>query len=229
MLGTLVNVLSVLLGTFIGVIFHKGMPKKVNDILMTGLGLSVLLIGFQSALKTNEPLLLIISLCLGGTFGVIIGVQDKLEAFALRIQNKLDNGKGTTTFAEGLVTATMIYCVGAMAIMGSIESGLNGNHQILFIKSLLDGIASIALGSTLGWGVAASTIPLFLYQGSITLCARFIAPYVTDSMITELSAVGGLLVVGIGLSLLNIKKVRTADLLPSIVLPILYFLIQGLF
>jgi len=228
MIGTLVNALSIILGTAVGVFLHRGLPKKVNDILMTGLGLSVILIGLMSALETNQPILVIMSLCIGGAIGSILCLQDKIEALGLRIQNKINKRNEQNTFAEGLVTASLIYCVGAMAIMGSIESGLSGNHQVLYVKSLLDGIASIALSSTLGWGVGVSIIPVLLYQGSITLCAKYIAPLISEAMVTELSAVGGLIVVGIGLSLLNIKKIRTADFLPALVIPIIFYVIEGI-
>jgi len=227
MWGTLVNVGAILVGTTLGCLLKHGIPEKVQKVIMQAIGLSVVVIGIMSAIKTESPLLFIISLALGGAIGKLIGIEDKLEKAGMKIQNRFS--KGESTVAKGFVTATLIFCIGAMAVLGSIESGLNKNHELLYIKAMLDGLTSLVLATTLGFGVGFSALAVLIYQGSITLGASFLAPFLTDNIMTELSAVGGALIVGIGINLLNIKKIHVGDMLPAILIPPIYFLIAGLF
>lgn len=228
MWGTTVNVIAIVLGTAIGCLLNKGIPRRVHRVIMQGLGLAVVVIGIMSAITTKQPLVMIVSLVIGGAIGRFIGIEDSLDALGQKIQKKFATKKHNK-IAEGFVTATLIYCVGAMAILGSIESGLNQNYDILYVKSMLDGIASIVLAASLGWGVGLSAIPLLIFQGSITLGAGWIAPLMTDAIMTEISAVGGVLIMAIGINLLEIKKLPTGDFLPALLIPVVYFLITGLF
>jgi len=195
---------------------------------MQALGLCVLIIGMISAVKTEIPLLLVLSVSIGGAAGALIGIERRLDAWGERTQQRFKR-EGGIPFAEGLVTATITFCVGAMAILGSIESGLYHNHSLLFVKAALDGFLAMILATTFGFGVALSAVPVLIYQGAIALGAGFLAPLLTDEMMTEVSAVGGVLIVGIGLKLLDIKKIHVGDMLPAVLVPPLYFLLVSLF
>ncbi|MBT3464149.1 DUF554 domain-containing protein [archaeon] len=214
MIGTIVNVIAIIIGSLIGILFNKFIPKRVKEIIFQALGLSTILIGMQLALKTENVLLVIFSLIIGGIIGELIHIEKKLKKFGISLKKKLKSKD--SKFVEGFVTTSLLFCVGAMAIVGSIEDGINNNPSILLTKSLLDGFASIAFASALGFGVMFSAIPILIYQGGLTLLAVYIKQYLTPSAITEMSAVGGLLIIGIGLSLLNIKKIKIGNLLPSV-------------
>ena len=227
MLGTLVNVGAIIVGTTLGALLKHGIPEKIQKIVMQAIGLCVVVIGITTAIKTDNTLLFIFSLAIGGAVGRLIGIENKLDKLGQHIQSRFS--KGESTFAEGFVTATLIFCVGAMAILGSIESGLHHNHELLFIKAVLDGLTSLILAATLGIGVGFSAIIVLIYQGAITLGAAWVAPYLTTEMMTEISAVGGVLIMGIGINLLDIKKMHVGDMLPGLLIPPIYFLIIGLF
>ena len=227
MLGTIVNVIAVVVGTVIGTVLKHAIPQKIQKIIMQAVGLGVVSIGITSAIKTENPVLFIISLALGASIGKAIGIEDGLEHIGNKLQEKF-SGSGSTV-AEGFVTATLIYCVGAMTILGSIQSGLTGNHELLFTKSILDGIVSIVLASTLGYGVGLSAIVILLFQGGLTLGASLVAPFMTDIVMQELTAVGGALIIGIGINLLDIKKINVGDMLPAIFIPPIYYAVLPLF
>lgn len=228
MIGTLVNVAAIVLGTVLGVLLRRGISEKVQKVVMQSLGLCVLLIGVMSVIKTDLPLLLVISVSLGGAAGAAIGIERRLDTWGEHTQRRFQK-EGGTAFAEGLVTATITFCVGAMAILGSIESGLHQNHELLFIKSALDGFLAMILATTFGFGIALSAVPVFLYQGAIALGAGWLAPLLSDAMMAEVSAVGGVLICGIGITLLDIKKIHVGDMLPAVLVPPLYFLLTKLF
>ena len=228
MIGTLVNVGAILLGTALGLLLKQGIPEKMQKLITQGIGLCVIIIGVSGAIETEMPLLLIFSLAIGAIIGNLIGIESKLEALGRHAQAKFDQSDGST-FAEGFITASLLFCVGAMAVVGSIESGLSQNHQLLFLKAVLDGFAALVLTTRFGIGVGLAALPVLLYQGTIALCAAWVSPFLTDSVMNELSAVGGVLILGIGLSVLDIKKIHVGDLLPAILIPPLYFLIIGLF
>lgn len=225
--GTVVNIGTILIGTLLGSLLSKGIPEKVRATVMQGLGLAVLVIGMISAITTQEILLMIISLAVGGGIGRLIGIEDKLEKLGDRIQSKISKD-GKSNISTAFMTATLIYLVGPMSILGSLDAGFLNNYDVLYVKSLLDGITSIVLGSTLGWGVALAAIPVLLYQGLITLCATWLSPFMTEALMVEISAIGGVLIMGIGINMLKIKKIRTGDLLPALSGPVIYFLINGL-
>lgn len=221
MLGTIVNVITVVVGTAIGCILKHAIPEKIQKIIMQAVGLGVVSIGVASAIQTENFVLFVISLALGAAIGKSIGIENGLERIGDKLQKRF-SGSGNTV-AEGFVTATLIYCVGAMTILGSIQSGLTGNHELLFTKAILDGIVSIVLASTLGFGVGLSAIIILLFQGGLTLGASLVAPFMTDIVMQELSAVGGAMIIGIGINLLDIKKIHVGDMLPAIFIPPIYY------
>lgn len=226
MLGTIVNSGAIILGALLGIVLRNGIKDEYKNTIMDGIGLSVLIIGIMGAIETKNIILIIGSIVLGSIIGEIIGIEDKLNSFGLNMERKF--GKGDANFSKGFVMASLVYCIGAMAIVGSLESGLTGNHETLFAKSILDGISAIIFASTLGIGVAFSAIPVFIYQGAITLLANIINTILTNNMINEMSAVGGVLILAIGINQLGIKKIRIGNMLPAVIVPILYYLIVDL-
>jgi len=218
MRGTIVNVIAIFLGCSVGLILKSKFPEKIEKIIMQALGLASLLIGMQMAIKTNNILLVIFSLVIGGVIGEIVGIEEGLERFGERIKRKFKSNATSERFVEGFLTASLLYCVGSMAIMGAIKEGLSGNPDILYAKSLLDGVTSIAFSAAMGIGVLFSAIPVFLYQGGITLLARTIKDFLSPEVINEMTAVGGVLILGIGFGLLEIKKIKVGNLLPAILI-----------
>ena len=216
MLGTVVNMLAIIVGAFLGKGIGKLLKAELQQHIMQAIGLGVLLVGFKMALGTGNIIVVVISLMLGVIIGELANIEDRLSRMGARLEGLLSNGSGEGTFVKGFVSASLLYCVGAMAIMGSLESGLTGNHIILYTKSLLDGATAIILASSLGLGVAFSALAVFVYQGSLTLLARWVGVYLTDPVVVEMSAVGGLLIFAIGLDMLGIKKLRVGNLLPAI-------------
>ncbi len=231
MLGTIVNALAIIGGSLVGLFFKKGIPKQYNDTVMNSLSLAVILIGMMNALKAENILLLIFSLALGSILGEFLRIEDKLEKLGDYIENKLKGSFSSSdnNISKGFVNASLIYCVGAMAIMGALESGLSNNHQTLFAKSVIDGIAAIAFTSSLGIGVLFSSIPVFLYQGLITISASFMKQFLITSVITDMSAIGGLLIVAIGINILEIKKIKVGNMLPAIFIPLIFHILKSIF
>ncbi|RKD29047.1 DUF554 domain-containing protein [Thermohalobacter berrensis] len=221
MLGTIVNSLSIMFGGILGTVFKNGLKDKYKDTVMQGISMAVIVIGLMGALESKNILLVIGSLVIGSLLGEWIDIEDKLNSFGNFIENKI--GRKKSNFSKGFVTASLIYCVGAMAIVGALESGLTGNHETLFAKSILDGISSIIFASTLGIGVAFSALSVFIYQGFITITASLVKTFLTDPVINEMSAVGGILIMGIGINILEIKKIKIGNMLPSIFIPVFYY------
>ena len=216
MLGTVINVAAIIVGAVLGKLLGKGLPEGIKSTVLQGLGLGVLLVGATMALETNKIIIVLMSLMLGAVIGEAVGIERILDNWGQALERRVSrNGVGGPV-AQGFVTASLIYCVGAMAIMGSLQSGLTGNHDILLAKSLLDGVMSVVLASTMGIGVAFSAISVFIYQGSITVLAQWVSRFMSDPVIAEMTSVGGVLIVGIGLNILEIKKVRVGNLLPAI-------------
>jgi uncharacterized protein len=223
--GTLVNISAVAAGSLVGCWAGKYMSTRMRTTLMVGLGLAVLLIGLQLALKSQQLMIVIGSLIFGGFIGELIGIEKRLEDFGKGLQKRFS---GLGSVAEGFVTSSLLFCVGAMAIMGALQDGLGDEPTILYAKSALDGVAAIALTSTLGIGVLFSVIPLLIYQGGITLAAELSQSILTDAVIVEMNAVGGLLIVAIALDLLGIKRLPVGNLLPSVFIAIALLWIFGL-
>lgn len=223
MLGTIVNSLSILVGGLVGSLFKNKISNAYNETIMKALGLSVILIGLKSALQVNNILLLIICLTLGTLIGEIMKIEKGIENIGAFLERRFSKQKG---LSNGFVTASLVYCVGAMAIMGSLESGLTNNHSILYAKSLLDGISAIIFSSSLGIGVCFSAISVFIYQGIITLTASLMKQFLIASVVNEMSAIGGLLIVAIGANMLDIKRIKVGNMLPAIFMPLLYYIIK---
>lgn len=226
MLGTIVNCLTIIVGSLVGIAFRNGIPEKYNQTVMQAMGLSVILIGMKSALGSDDLLIIILSLALGSLLGEAIGIENYLERVGGFLESKFS--KTSSGFSAGFVTASLMYCVGSMAIVGSLESGLTGNHATLFAKATIDGIVGIVLSSSLGIGVLFSSIPVFLYQGAITLMAGFLKPLLIPAVVSQMSAVGGLLIMGLGLNMIREKKLKVGNMLPAIFLPLLYFFVRNL-
>lgn len=224
MLGTIVNALAIIGGSLVGFILKGGIPKKINETIIKGLALCILVIGISGAIKSQNMLVVICSIVIGALIGEAIDIDARLFKLGDSIERKLQ-GKGGK-ISEGFVTASLVYCVGAMAIVGSLNSGLKGDHSILFTKSVLDGISAIMFTSTLGIGVALSAIPVFLYQGIITIGASYLQGILTQTaIITEISVVGSVLIMGLGFNMLGLTKIKVANFLPAVIIPIIYFLI----
>jgi len=226
LLGTIVNTVSIIVGSLIGLSFKGKIPEKYSQTIMHGIGLAVVLIGIKTALNTDAILIVIISFVIGSIMGELIRIENRLDQFGDWIGKKFS--KNSTGISKGFVTASLLYCVGAMAIIGSMESGLTGNHQTLFAKSILDGIGSVIFASTLGIGVIFSAVSVFIYQGIITLTASSIKPYLLPEVVSQMSAVGGLLIFAIGLGLLEIKKIKIGNMLPAIFVPLVYQVIKNM-
>lgn len=218
LMGTIVNTAAIIIGSLAGWLF-RGVREDIGKTVMQGIGLAVILLGLSMGLETKQFLLLIVSLVLGGMIGEWLKIEEGLIRLGNWVERRFTSG-GNGKVATAFVTATLVYTIGSMAILGSLESGLKNDHQILYTKAMLDGFSSIIFTSTLGIGVIFSAIPVFLYQGIITVAAswisQYIAPTLLQQMIQEITAVGGLLIVGIGINLLEIAKIRVANLLPAI-------------
>ena len=227
MIGTLMNVLAILAGSAVGLLLRRGLKKEIGETVMQGLGLCVILIGVTGAIQTQDMLLVILSMVLGGVIGAWIDIDEKMNRLGACAQRKLvragTQGEGDSTFAKGFVTASLVFCVGAMAVVGALDSGIRGDHSTLIAKAALDGVASILFASTLGVGVMLSAVPVLVYQGAIALLGNLIAPLLSERVIMEMSAVGGLLIVGIGMNMLLKQNIKVANLLPAIFVPFLYF------
>ncbi|SFL88184.1 DUF554 domain-containing protein [Halanaerobium salsuginis] len=221
MIGTFVNVLAVLAGSTVGILFRGKFPEKIQETVIQGISLAVILIGMQMALsieKSPDVLLVIFSLVIGAVIGELLSIESNLNKFGEQLKQKFK--AKDDLFVQGFVQASLIYCVGAMAIMGAIQDGLNGDPSILFTKSLLDGITSIAFAASTGIGVAFSVIPIFIYQGGISLTAAKIESYLTQDMIRIMTASGGLLIIAIGLNMLGVARIKAGNLLPALLVAV---------
>ncbi len=213
-LGSIVNALAIIGGSLIGCWLQSRFPERIRAIVFQGLGLCVLLIGIQMALKVENILIVIFAVLLGGITGELLRLDTLFERIGNRFK-KLIKSKNAK-FTDGLITASLIYCIGAMAIIGSLEEGINGDPTVLFTKSILDGFASVALAATYGSGVLFAFLPVLVYQGAMTIGASFFQQYFSTLMIAQVTACGGLLIVGISINLLELTEIRLANLLPAL-------------
>lgn len=227
LLGTIVNVISIVAGSSLGIMLRGKSTERFSDTVIKGIALCVILIGLLGAMEASNMMLVIFSVAIGGFAGELIDIDKKLNRLGEKLEN-LFKGKGGKV-AEGFVSCTLIYCVGAMAIVGALESGLTGNHKTLFAKSVLDGISSIIFASTMGIGVMLSSISVFLYQGAITLGAGLLKNILTDVVISDMSVVGSLLIMGLGLNIIGASKIKVANLLPAILIPVVYHMALKVF
>lgn len=226
MMGAIANSAGILLGALIGIFLKKGIKESYTNTIMDAISLAVIVLGLMSAIEMNNVILVLASLVIGTIIGEKINIDSGLEKLGKNLEIKF--GQKDSTFSKGFVTASLMYCIGAMAILGAIESGLTGNHETLYAKSVLDFIVSIILASTMGIGVAFAAVPVLLYEGGIILLAGSIKDLMTPEVITDMSAVGGILIMAIGVNALGLKKIKLANMLPAVFIPIIYYIAAGL-
>ena len=219
--GTLVNSLTIIVGTVIGMLLGKFIPERMSDAVSKGVALCVLYIGIDGMLAGENTLVAIISTVIGAIIGELLRLDDRMHDLGDWVERRFAKSGAKGSISEGFVSASLLFCVGAMAIMGSLDSGLLRDHSTLYAKATLDGITSIVYGSTMGVGVALSAVPIFLYQGAIALGASFIEPFLTAAVIAEMKCVGSILITGLALNLLGLTKIKVVNYVPAIFLPIL--------
>lgn len=230
MLGTIANTLAIIAGSLLGLLFSRGIADNYKEIILSGIGLSVVLIGIKSALVSNDLMVVIFSVVIGALLGEGLKIEEKLQMVGAFLEGKVAaKSSDRKSFARGFVTASLVFCVGSMAIVGSLESGLTGNHQTLFAKSVLDGVTSVIFASTMGLGVMFSAVAVFLYQGLITMTAGLMKNFMVPETIAQMTSVGGLLIMAIGFNMLKITTIRVGNLLPAIFLPLAYFALRQWF
>jgi len=228
MTGTILNIITVLIGSFVGLFLRTKMPEQYKSILLQVIGMLTLVIGMQMALKTDEILVVMMALICGALLGQFLRIDNKIENMADTLKNRLAK-KNDLYFSEGFITASIIFCVGPMTILGSISDGLHGDYELLAIKSVLDGFTSVALSATFGIGVIFSVFTILLIQGGISITASFSDQFLSESMITEMTATGGIIILGIGLVILKIKEIKVSNLLPALILAPLFVFLVSLF
>ncbi|MDR2906817.1 MAG: DUF554 domain-containing protein [Bacteroidales bacterium] len=232
MLGTLTNAAAIIAGSAVGVLIHSRLPQRYVNIAFQCAGLFTLIIGLSMALKSDHMIILIVSLISGSLIGEALNIEGNtekaanylLKKFAKKGQN-LENTNEPHLAVEGFITATMLFCTGSMAILGAFEDGMGKTPTLMYTKAILDGIASVAFASSFGISVAFSVIPILIYQGGLTLFTTYIMQFMTDTMITDLTAVGGILLVGLGISILKIKDIKVINMLPALVIVVLLSMI----
>ena len=218
MTGVLVNTGTILIGSAVGLLFKKGIPERVTNAVMIGLGLCTLYIGIDGALQGENVLIVIASMVLGAIVGTLLDIDGAINRLGKWIEGKFQKqGGGKVSVAEGFVTASMLFCVGAMTINGSLNAGISGDNSLLFTKSMLDLFSSIMLTASLGFGVMLSAVFVFAFQGALTLLAGVLAPALTPLAIAEMTCAGSLIIVAIATNLIGITKIKVADYLPAIV------------
>ena len=216
-LGTLANCVAIIIGALLGVFCKRGLPEKWQETMMSSIALCILIIGVQMALKTQNIIIVIFSLVLGAIVGEILDIEAAMNRLGQYLGNKLSQGDGSAAaaIAAGFVNASILFCSGAMAILGSIQDGLAADHTTLFAKATLDGLISLILSTNLGIGVILSALSVGIYQGSITLLAGVVGPFVTEPMLAEITATGGIMIMAIGCNMLKISSIRIGNLLPG--------------
>ena len=225
MVAVLVNVATVLLGSTVGLIFRNKINEKFTKAVISALALVTILIGLSSALGTADILCVIICMALGTIIGELIRIDDGIEGAGDFIKRKLHKGKNKENrFTEGVVTACIVFCVGSMTIMGSFEAGINGNNSIIYAKSALDFVSSMMFAAAMGMGVPFAALFVLVFQGALTLLAGVLAPFLSAAVVAEMSAVGGVILVGMGINMLELspQRIKVANMLPAIFLPIAY-------
>lgn len=225
MIAAVVNAIGIAIGGVLGTLFRGKISDKLVNALMTAMGLVIVVIGVQGAAGSNDTLCVVISLAIGAITGELLHIDRFLDGIGDRVQNKLKGKKfAEGHFAEGLITASVLFTVGAMAILGSIEAGINNNYSVLFTKTVIDAISAVALASALGIGVMFSLIPVLVWEGLLVLLAGVVSPILGTEVITELSAVGGAMFIGMGINMTGIadRKINISNLIPSLAVPIIY-------
>jgi len=234
MTGTIINIITILLGGSIGLFFGSRLSDRFRNTVVVGIGLFTLALGVKMFLDTENPLIILGSILLGGLLGEWWNIEKRIESFGSALQARFESGKrepdGASTFVKGFLTATLLFEIGPMTILGSVQDGLFGDYSLLVIKSVMDGFAALALASTLGIGVLFSVIGVLVYQGGISLLAQQSHAILNDAMVVEMTAVGGILLLGLAIgSLLELRRIRTGNLLPAVVIAPLIVWILGKF
>lgn len=223
--GTLVNAAAVIVGSGVGLLFRRTLPQRIVTAIMQVMGLFTVFLGIKMAIGTQEMVLMIFSLVLGTVVGEFLDLEGRLERFSERL--KIFTKSDSSHFTEGFVTAFLLFCMGSMTILGSIEEGMGGRPDLLFTKSVMDGFSSIALASALGIGVLMSFFPLLIYQGGLTFFAFWLERYLSEGLTNEISATGGVLLIGLGISIAGIKKIKVINMIPALVFIVMLYLIFG--
>lgn len=229
MIGVFVNVAAVILGSIIGLLCKKGIKKSITDAVILGLGLCVMYVGITGVMKGQNAVVAVISMAFGGAIGTIIDIDKQINKLGDKLASKVRSNDGQTSVAEGFVTSSLLFCVGAMAIVGSINSGLgvDGGLEMIYTKSVLDFITSIVLSATLGIGVIFSSAFVLVFQGSIVLLASVIAPVLTANTVAEMTCVGSIMIIGLALNIVGATKIKIANYLPALVfVPIVLWVIS---
>ena len=227
MLGTIINSVSVFIGSILGMFFGKNLPEKIGDGVLHTFGLFIIYLGVQGAMESQNTMIVILSLVFGAILGGILNIEGHVEALAFKLKEKL--GREDDTIAAGFITGSLLFCAGAMGVVGALQGGLSNDHTMLFTKSILDLISSFFLASSLGIGVLFSGIAVLLYQGGFVLLAWLIGPFLTAEMIIEIGTIGSLLLIGLGLNILKATDLPLMNFIPAIFLPIVFFFISTLF
>ena len=228
MIATIINCVTVIVGTAIGVLFHARIKESFRSIVFTGIGLISLIIGIKMSLATTMILAAAFALVFGGLIGHALRIEDAMLAFGDRLGRRFGGKSGVSEFAHGFLTATVLFCVGAMTIVGSLKAGVSGDYELLLTKSAMDGFMSIMLSASMGVGVGFSALVILVYQGGLTLLATVIEPLLSPLALSELEGVGGMLVVMIGLNLLSLKSIKTANFIPALVFALLFAVLAPL-
>lgn len=227
MLGVIVNTFTVLIGSGIGLLLKKGIPERLSKAVMVAIGLCTLYIGVDGALSGSNTIVLIVSMVLGTIVGTLIDIDGAINRLGNFLQNKFKKNDGKSSIAEGFMTGSLLFCVGAMTIVGSMNSGLNGDNELIFTKSVLDLISSCMLASSLGIGVMFAALFVFVFQGGLVLLSGLLQSVLTDpAVIAEITCAGSVMIIGLGLNLLGITKIKVANLLPAMFfVPLIYWLV----
>ena len=225
MIGVFANTATIIIGSIIGLLIKKGLSERIANAMTTATALAVVYIGIDGMLNGENTLILVLSMVIGGVIGTLLNLDGHLESLGNKIENKFSNGNGK--IAEGFVSATLLFCVGAMTIVGSLQSGLSGNHEMLFTKSILDLISSIVLASTLGWGVMLAAVSVFAIQGSIVLLAQAVEPFLSTAVISEMTCAGSVLILALAFNMLGITKIKLMNFVPAIFIPIVLCLFMA--
>lgn len=226
MLGTLVNIGAVIVGSVVGLLLHTRLPKRLGSIAFQAIGLFTLFLGVSMALKTRHMLILVFSVVIGAIIGETVDIDLQLNRLGDWLKKRLR--VGSERFSDGLIAAFLLFCMGSMTVLGAIEEGTGKVPTLLFTKSLLDGFASVALAATLGLGVFFSVVPLLLYQGGLTLLVRLLGAVLSEVMVTEMTAAGGVILIGLGISILDLRRIKVASMLPALaVAALLSYLFSG--
>ena len=226
MVGVMVNVITVILGSCIGLLLKKGIPERVSHAAMVGLGACTLYIGISGSLCGENVLILIGAVVLGAIVGTLLNIDGAINTLAEKVETRCKKGGATGTIAEGWVSATLLFCVGSMTVTGSIQAGLTGDNSVLITKAMLDLVSSMMLASSLGVGVLLAAVSVFAIQGGLVLFAQLLAPVMSAGAINEMTCAGSLLIIMIGTNLMGITKIKVADFLPAVVFaPVLYHIV----